>query len=79
MLTKVDIEGNIFLYPPKKEPFNIIIIHIGLCVSSYYRTVVSDCRLPFVCLCLFVCVLSPFNVEVIQRRYPHLLSLANDI
>ena len=47
----VSIEGNIFLYPPEKEPSNIIIIiHIGLCVSSYYLPIVSDCRLPF---CLF--------------------------
>ena len=50
----VSIDGNIFLYPPKKEPSNIIIniiIHIiGLCVSSYYLTIVSDCRLSF---CLF--------------------------
>ena len=30
----VSIEGNIFLYPPEKEPSNIIIIHIGLCVST---------------------------------------------
>ena len=45
----VSIEGNIFLYPPKKEPSNII-IHIGLCVSSYYLTIVGDCRLPF-CHC----------------------------
>ena len=45
----VSIEGNIFLYTPKKEPSNIIIIiiHIGLCVSSYYLTIVGDCRLPF--------------------------------
>ena len=44
----VSIEGNIFLYPPKKEPSNIIIIiHKGLCVSSYYLTIVGDCRLPF--------------------------------
>ena len=45
----VNIEGNIFLYPPKKEPSNIIIIiiHTGLCVSSYYLTIVGDCRLPF--------------------------------
>ena len=46
----VSIESNIFLYPQKK-PFDIIIIiHIGLCVSSYYLTIVSDCQLPF---CLF--------------------------
>ena len=45
------IEGNIFLYPPKKEPSKIIIIiHIGLCVSSYYLTIVADCRLQF-CHC----------------------------
>ena len=25
----------------------IIFIHIGLCVSSYYLTIVGDCRLPF--------------------------------
>ena len=47
----VSIEGNIFLYPPIKEPSNIIIIiiiiHIGLCVSSYYLAIVGDCRLPF--------------------------------
>ena len=30
----------------EKEPSNII-IHIGLCVSSYYLTIVGDCRLPF--------------------------------
>ena len=36
---------------PEKEPSNfIIIIHIGLCVSSYYLTNVGDCRLPF-CHC----------------------------
>ena len=33
---------------PEKESSNIIIIiHIGLCVSSYYLTIVGDCRLPF--------------------------------
>ena len=33
---------------PRKEPSNtIIIIHIGLCVTSYYLTIVGDCRLPF--------------------------------
>ena len=32
----------------RKEPSNIIIIiHKGLCVSSYYLTIVGDCRLPF--------------------------------
>ena len=31
-----------------KEPSNIIIIiHTELCVSSYYLTIVGDCRLPF--------------------------------
>ena len=41
----------IFVFP-EKDPSNIIIIiiYIGLCVSSYYRTILSDCRLPF---CLF--------------------------
>ena len=44
----VSIEGNIFLYSLEKEPSNIIIIiHTGLCVSSYYLTIVGDCRLPF--------------------------------
>ena len=36
------------LASPEKEPSNIItIIHTGLCVSSYYLTIVGDCRLPF--------------------------------
>ena len=44
----VSIESNIFLYPPKKAiQYIIIIIYIGLCVSSYYLTIVGDCRLPF--------------------------------
>ena len=44
----VSIEGNIFLYLPKKKPSNIIIIiHTELCVSFYYLTIVGDCRLPF--------------------------------
>ena len=30
-------------------------------------------------VCLFVYVLRPFNSEVIQRRHPHLLSLAKDV
>ena len=34
----------------EKEPSNIIIIHTGLCVSSYYLIRSSDCQLPF---CLF--------------------------
>ena len=41
----VSIEGNI-LVTPEKEPSNII-IHIRLCVSYYYLTIVADCRLPF--------------------------------
>ena len=49
-ITRVEDEGNIVSIE-EKEPSNIIvIIHIGLCVSSYYLTIVSDCRLPF---CLF--------------------------
>ena len=37
----------------EKAPSNIIIIiHIGLLVSSYYRVIVSDCRLPFYFVCL---------------------------
>ena len=27
----------------------------------------------------YVCVLRPFNSEVIERRHPHLLSLAKDV
>ena len=56
-IARVEDEGNIVsikaIYSciPEKEPSNIIIIiHIGLCVSSYYFTIVSDCWLPF---CLF--------------------------
>ena len=45
----VSIEGiYILVVSPENEPSNIIIIiHIGLCVSSYYLTIVGDCRLPF--------------------------------
>ena len=45
----VNIESNIYiLVSPEKEPSNIIIIiHTELCVSSYYLTIVGDCRLPF--------------------------------
>ena len=43
----VSIEGNYILVSPEKEPSNIIIIHIGLCVSAYYLAIVGDCRLPF--------------------------------
>ena len=42
------IIGQYILVSPSR-PSNII-IHIGLSVSSYYLTIVSDCRLPF---CLF--------------------------
>ena len=45
-IARVEDEGNIISI----ELSNIIIIHIGLCVSSYYLTIVSDCWLPF---CLF--------------------------
>ena len=48
-IARVEDEGNIVSI--EKEPSNIIItIHIGLCVSSHYLTIVSNCRLPF---CLF--------------------------
>ena len=40
--------NNIARVEDEKEPSNIIIIiHIGLCVSSDYLTIVGDCRLPF--------------------------------
>ena len=35
------------LVSPEKEPSNHIIIYIGLCESSYYLAIVSDCQLPF--------------------------------
>ena len=44
------LEGDTRIYcqrSPEKEPSNIIIIHIGLCVSSYYLTIAGDCWLPF--------------------------------
>ena len=31
---------------PEKDPSNIIIIYLGICVSSYYLTIVSNCWLP---------------------------------
>ena len=41
-------EGQYILVSLEKEPSNIIIIiHTELCVSSYYLTIVGDCRLPF--------------------------------
>ena len=41
------LEGETIIVSPIKEPSNtIIIIYIGLCVSAYYLTVVSDCQLP---------------------------------
>ena len=54
-IARVEDEGNIvnhrgqyILVSPEKEPSNIIIIiHTGLCVSSYYLTIVGDCQLPF--------------------------------
>ena len=54
-IARVEDEGNIvsrgqyIVVSPEKEPSNIIliIIHIGLCVSSYYLTIMGDCRLPF--------------------------------
>ena len=41
----VSIEGNTFLYPPKRA----IQYHYyySYSVSSYYLTIVDDCRLPF--------------------------------
>ena len=45
-IARVEDEGNIV--STEKEPSNIIIIiHTGLCVLSYYLTIVGDCRLPF--------------------------------
>ena len=39
-------ERQCILVSPEKEPSNInIIIHTGLCVLSYYLTIVGDCRL----------------------------------
>ena len=44
----VSIEGNIFLYPPKKShPILLLLFIQGFCVTSYYLTIVGDCRLPF--------------------------------
>ena len=46
----VSIEGNIFVYPPKKShPILLLLFIKGFvnCVSSYYLTIVGDCRLPF--------------------------------
>ena len=44
----VSIEGNIFLYSPKKShPILLLLLFIqGFCVSSNYLTIVGDCRLP---------------------------------
>ena len=45
-IARAEDEG--YIVSIEKEPSNIInIIYIGLCVSSYYLTIVSDCRLPF--------------------------------
>ena len=44
----VSIEGNIFLYPPKKShPILLLLLFIQGFVSSYYLTIVGDYRLPF--------------------------------
>ena len=44
----VSIEGNIFLYPPKEShPILLLLLFIQGSVSSYYLTIVGDCRLPF--------------------------------
>ena len=45
-IARVEDEGNIVSI----EPSNIIIIiHTGLCVSSYYLTIMGDCRLSLSC------------------------------
>ena len=36
--------------PKKSHPILFLLFIEGFCVSSYYLTIVSDCRLPF---CLF--------------------------
>ena len=63
------VEGQHILVNPEKEPSNIIItiiiIHIGLCVSSYYFTIVSDCQLPF---CLFTNRLKKKRVQSSRMR-----------
>ena len=45
----VSIEGNIFLYPPKKSHPILLLLFIQgfVTVSSYYLTIVGDWRLPF--------------------------------
>ena len=43
----VSIEGNIFLYPPKKSHPILLLLFIQGFVSTYYLTIVGDCRLPF--------------------------------
>ena len=43
----VSIEGNIFLYPPKKSHPILLLLFIQGFVSSYYLTIVGDCWLPF--------------------------------
>ena len=53
----LDANNITLVISPAKEPSNNnIIIYMGLCVSSYYLTIVSDCGLPF---CLFT--ISPGN------------------
>ena len=79
----VSIEGNIFLYPPEKKPSNIIIIHTWLCVSSYYLTIVGDCRLPFchrtkakacgtLTVSLYQCIIFP---QITETKEYHILIL----
>ena len=47
----VSIECNILLYPPKKKQSNtIIIIYIGLCVLSYYLTIVTTTSCHIFCV-----------------------------
>ena len=46
----VSIEGNIFLYPPKKSHPILLLLFIQgfVChLIKYYLTIVGDCRLPF--------------------------------
>ena len=49
-IARVEEEGNIvsikgyILVSSEKEPSNIIIINIGLCVSSYYLTILGTIK-----------------------------------
>ena len=63
--------GQYILVSPAKQPSNIIIIiHIGLCVSSYYLTIVSDCRLPF-CLLINGTLFRSHDIAVRKRANNH--------